>query len=198
MNITLKEFIGDESEGLLGAALNIGGNSLIGSILPQGLTKTLTTVKQAVNKGVELYQKGKRAIDEVQNTVAIIRQLKSEPQTALAYLPSAFSHLSDAILPFGELTGMQDTFKKASNTLRELGDFSDGVAEIYDNLNTIKNGFNEVLNNGETGWENWFTPSVSALSDVTDGLDVLAPKVAKMTAWIVLRTDEDTQTTEVK
>ncbi|VEI47058.1 Uncharacterised protein [Actinobacillus equuli] len=89
---------------------------------------------------------------------------------------------------------MQDEFKQASVILQEIGEFSDGVAEIYDGLNTIKSGFNDVLNNNQTSWENWFTPSVSALSDVTDSLDVLAPKVAKMTAWIVLRTDYDTQT----
>ncbi|MDG4947395.1 phage tail protein [Actinobacillus equuli subsp. haemolyticus] len=194
MDISLREFVGETSDSWLGAALNIGSNSLLGSILPEGLTKTFSGIKETVNQGVALYQKGKRAVDEVQNTIAIIRQLKDDPQTALAYLPSALNSLSGAILPFGELTNMQDEFKQASVILQEIGEFSDGVAEIYDGLNTIKSGFNDVLNNNQTSWENWFTPSVSALSDVTDSLDVLAPKVAKMTAWIVLRTDYDTQT----
>lgn len=69
MNINLKEFVGNGQAGLLGAALNVGGKSLLGSILPQGLVNTLSTAKRAVSRAVEIYQQGKRAVDEVRNTV---------------------------------------------------------------------------------------------------------------------------------
>ena len=45
MNISLREFVGNGQNSLLGAALNVGGKSLLGSILPQGLVNTLSTVK---------------------------------------------------------------------------------------------------------------------------------------------------------
>ena len=39
MNITLREFVGDMDDNPLGAALNLGSNSLLGSILPEGARK---------------------------------------------------------------------------------------------------------------------------------------------------------------
>ena len=189
MNISLKEFVGNGQAGLLGAALNVGGKSLLGSILPKGLTNTLSTVKSAVSRGVELYQQGKRAVDEVRNTVAVVRQLAHDPASALAYLPSTLANLDNALGGFGELVGMQSAFEGVRQYLPAISEFSRDVSAVYDDLQIIKQSFNRASADSE--WNNWFTPADNALTEINERLDNSANSVAKMTAWIVLREDED-------
>lgn len=188
MNISLKEFVGNGQAGLLGAALNVGGKSLLGSILPKGLTNTLSTVKSAVSRGVELYQQGKRAVDEVRNTVAIVRQLAHDPASALAYLPSTLANLDNALGGFGELVGMQSAFEGVRQYLPAISEFSRDVSAVYDDLQIMKQSFSKAES---SGWDDWFKPADESLSNINERLDNLANPVAKMTAWIVLRTDEE-------
>lgn len=190
MNISLKEFVGNGQAGLLGAALNVGGKSLLGSILPKGLTNTLSTVKSTVSRGVELYQQGKRAVDEVRNTVAVVRQLAHDPASALAYLPSALANLDNALGGFGELVGMQSAFEGVRQYLPAISEFSRDVSAIYDDLQIMKQSFSRASADSE--WNNWFTPADNALTEINERLDNSANSVAKMTAWIVLREDEET------
>ena len=189
MNISLKEFVGNSQQGLLGVALNVGGKSLLGSILPKGLTNTLSTVKSAVSRGVELYQQGKRAVDEVRNTVAVVRQLAHDPESALAYLPSTLANLDNALGGFGELVGMQSAFEGVRQYLPAISEFSRDVSAVYDDLQIMKQSFSRVSADSE--WNNWFTPADNALTEINERLDNSANSVAKMTAWIVLREDED-------
>ena len=191
MNISLKEFVGNSQQGLLGVALNVGGKSLLGSILPKGLTNTLSTVKSAVSRGVELYQQGKRAVDEVRNTVAVVRQLAHDPASALAYLPSTLANLDNALGGFGELVGMQSAFEGVRQYLPAISEFSRDVSAVYDDLQIMKQSFSRVSADSE--WNNWFTPADNALTEINERLDNSANSVAKMTAWIVLREDENVE-----
>ena len=191
MNISLKEFVGNGQAGLLGAALNVGGKSLLGSILPKGLTNTLSTVKSAVSRGVELYNQGKRAVDEVRNTVAVVRQLAHNPASALAYLPSTLANLDNALGGFGELVGMQSAFEGVRQYLPAISEFSRDVSAVYDDLQIMKQSFSRASADSE--WNNWFTPADNALTEINERLDNSANSVAKMTAWIVLREDEDVE-----
>ena len=191
MNISLKEFVGNGQAGLLGAALNMGGKSLLGSILPKGLTNTLSTVKSAVSRGVELYQQGKRAVDEVRNTVAVVRQLAHDPASALAYLPSTLANLDNALGGFGELVGMQSAFEGVRQYLPAIREFSRDVSAVYDDLQIMKQSFSRASADSE--WNNWFMPADNALTEINERLDNSANSVAKMTAWIVLREDEDVE-----
>lgn len=191
MNISLREFVGNGQNSLLGAALNVGGKSLLGSILPKGLTNTLSTVKTAVSRGVELYNQGKRAVDEVRNTVAIVRQLAHDPASALAYLPSTLANLDNALGGFGELVGMQSAFEGVRQYLPAISEFSRDVSAVYDDLQIMKQSFSQASADSE--WNNWFTPADNALTEINERLDNSANSVAKMTAWIVLREDEDVE-----
>ena len=192
MNISLKEFVGNSQQGLLGAALNVGGKSLLGSILPKGLTNTLSTVKSAVSRGVELYQQGKRAVDEVRNTVAVVRQLAHDPASALAYLPSTLANLDNALGGFGELVGMQSAFEGCSSSIcLLLANLAVMLSAVYDDLQIMKQSFSRASADSE--WNNWFTPADNALTEINERLDNSANSVAKMTAWIVLREDEDVE-----
>ena len=191
MNISLKEFVGNGQASLLGAALTVGGKSLLGSILPKGLTNTLSTVKSAVSRGVELYNQGKRAVDEVRNTVAVVRQLAHDPASALAYLPSTLANLDIALGCFGELVGMQSVFYGVLQYLPAISEFSRDVSAVYDDLQIMKQSFSRASADSE--WNNWFTPADNALTEINERLDNSANLVAKMTAWIVLREDEDVE-----
>jgi len=190
MTISLTEFVGNGQNSLLGAALNIGGKSLLGSMLPQGLSSTLSTVKTVVSRGVEIYNQGKRAIDEVRNTVAVIRQLADDPISALAYLPGTITNLDSALENFGKLVGMQSGFDGVRQVLPVVAEFSRDVTAIYDDLQQMKQNFTQA---NETGWEDWFTPSDNVLTNINERIDNLSAPVANMTAWIVLRTDEENQ-----
>ena len=188
MNISLREFVGNSQNSLLGAALNVGGKSLLGSILPQGLVNTLSTAKRAVSRAVEIYQQGKRAVDEVRNTVAVVRQLASDPASALAYLPSTLVNLNNALGSFGDVVGMQSALAGVRDFLPVVSKFSRDVSAVYDDLQIMKQSFSKAES---SGWDDWFKPADESLSNINERLDNLANPVAKMTAWIVLRTDEE-------
>lgn len=188
MNISLREFVGNSQNSLLGAALNVGGKSLLGSILPQGLVNTLSTAKRAVSRAVEIYQQGKRAVDEVRNTVAVVRQLASDPASALAYLPSTLANLDNALASFGDVVGMQSALAGVRDFLPVVSEFSRDVSAVYDDLQIMKQSFSKAES---SGWYDWFKPADESLTNINERLDNLANPVAKMTAWIVLRTDEE-------
>jgi len=188
MNISLREFVGNSQNSLLGAALNVGGKSLLGSILPQGLVNTLSTAKRAVSRAVEIYQQGKRAVDEVRNTVAVVRQLASDPASALAYMPSTLANLDNALESFGDVVGMQSALAGVRDFLPVVSEFSRDVSAVYDDLQIMKQSFSKAES---SGWDDWFKPADESLSNINERLDNLANPVAKMTAWIVLREDEN-------
>lgn len=191
MNISLREFVGDIEENPLGAALNIGGNSLLGSILPAGAVKALSQVKETVQKGAELFNQGRQIIDSVRDTVAVVRQLSDDPAAALAYLPGILRNLDGAIGHFGELTGMRDLLEGVHKVLPVASDLARESAGIYEDLMSMKDSLTLGKQSGGADWDNWFKPADSALGDINERVDNAAAPVAEMTAWVVLRKDED-------
>ena len=191
MNISLREFVGDMDDNPLGAALNLGSNSLLGSILPEGAVKALSEVKETVQKGAELFNQGRQIVDEVRNTIAIVRQLADDPMAALAYLPGILTNLDGALGNFGELTSMNDLFEGVHKVLPAISDFALESAGIYGDLQSMKESLTFGKESNGSNWDDWFKPADNALSDINERIDNAATPVAAMTAWIVLREDED-------
>lgn len=191
MNINLREFVGDIEDNPLGAALNIGGNSLLGSILPAGAVKALSQVKETVQKGAGLFNQGRQIIDSVRDTVAVVRQLSDDPAAALAYLPGILKNLDGAIGHFGELTGMRDLLEGVHKVLPAASDLAREGAGIYEDLMSMKDSLTLGKQSGGADWNNWFKPADSAMDDINARIDNAAAPVAEMTAWVVLRKDED-------
>ena len=191
MNINLREFVGDIEDNPLGAALNIGGNSLLGSILPAGAVKALSQVKETVQKGVELFNQGRQIVDSVRDAVAVVRQLSDDPAAVLAYLPGVLKNLDGAIGNFGELTGMRDLLEGVHKVLPAASDLVRESAGIYEDLMSMKDSLTLGIQSVGSDWDSWFKPADSALSDINERVDNAAAPVAEMTAWIVLREDED-------
>lgn len=191
MNINLREFVGDIEDNPLGAALNIGGNSLLGSILPAGAVKALSQVKETVQKGVELFNQGRQIVDSVRYAVAVVRQLSDDPAAVLAYLPGVLKNLDGAIGNFGELTGMRDLLEGVHKVLPAASDLVRESAGIYEDLMSMKDSLTLGIQSVGSDWDSWFKPADSALSDINERVDNAAAPVAEMTAWVVLRKDED-------
>lgn len=191
MNINLREFVGDIEDNPLGAALNIGGNSLLGSILPAGAVKALSKVKETVQKGVELFNQGRQIVDSVRDVVAVVRQLSDDPAAVLAYLPGVLKNLDGAIGNFGELTGMRDLLEGVHKVLPAASDLVRESAGIYEDLMSMKDSLTLGIQSVGSDWDSWFKPADSALSDINERVDNAAAPVAEMTAWVVLRKDED-------
>lgn len=191
IHISLREFIGNMDDTPLGAALNLGSNSLLGSILPEGAVKALSEVKETVQKGAELFNQGRQIVDEVRNTIAIVRQLADDPMAALAYLPGILTNLDGALGNFGELTGMNDLFEGVHKVLPAISDFARESAGIYGDLQSMKESLTFGKESNGSNWDDWFKPADNALSDINERIDNAATPVAAMTAWIVLREDED-------
>ncbi|HHF6578352.1 TPA: phage tail protein [Haemophilus influenzae] len=191
MHISLREFVGDMDDNPLGAALNLGSNSLLGSILPEGAVKALSEVKETVQKGTELFNQGRQIVDEVRNTIAIVRQLADDPMAALAYLPGILTNLDGALGNFGELTGMNDLFEGVHKVLPTISDFARESAGIYGDLQSMKESLTFGKESNGSNWDDWFKPADNALSNINERIDNAATPVAAMTAWIVLREDED-------
>ena len=191
MNITLREFVGDMDDNPLGAALNLGSNSLLGSILPEGAVKALSEVKEIVQKGAELFNQGRQIVDEVRNTIAIVRQLADDQMAALAYLPGVLGNLDGALGSFGELIGMSGLFEGIRDLLPAISEFSQEANGIYSDLMVMKDSLTFGSQSNGSSWDDWFKPADNALSDINERIDNAATPVAAMTAWIVLREDEE-------
>ena len=127
-------------------------------------------------------------MDEVRNTVAVVRQLASDPASALAYLPSTLANLDNALGSFGDVVGMQPALAGVRDFLPVVSEFSREVSAVYDDLQIMKQSFSKAES---SGWDDWFKPADESLSNINERLDNLANPVAKMTAWIVLREDEN-------
>lgn len=189
ITINLKEYVGEIKDRLLGAALNIGSGSLLEAILPTEVLTGSNTLKENLIKGIDIYNQGKRMIDEVQNTIAIMKQFSLDPATALTLLPSALGHLDNAIEHFGELTKMKALFEGVRTVLPVVSEFSQEVAEIQSSLIAIQSDFQQ----GSTGtdWSHWFPSAQHTMVGVVESVGFLTPRVSEMTAWVVLRNDDE-------
>ncbi|QZP15715.1 phage tail protein [Avibacterium paragallinarum] len=188
INVSLTEYIGKLEATLQGAALQLGNNRILGSILPKNLTNALSEIKSLVNKGVQLYQAGKRAVDDVKNIVAVMRQLKTDPLSALNHLPQALSGLDQSLGAFSDLVGMRSVLDSVSPYLNAVGEFVQSGQAIYDTLSFAKTSFEQL---DIADWDKGFAIADNALNEVIEHIDNLATTTAEMTAWVVLRNDEE-------
>ena len=198
MNISLREFVGNGQNSLLGAALNVGGKSLLGSILPASVIQGLSKIKETVQKGITMYNNAMNVVNEVRNTVAVVRQLASDPLGALSALPGAIGGLDQALGGFAGATGLGEAFSTIRTGLSAIGDiaseaalFSRDVGEMISDVHSIKEtllGVDEY-----SDWGNWVS-NVDAHFDHFDEIAIRTETAAaKMTAWIVLREDENVE-----
>ncbi|KGQ56566.1 Phage protein U [Gallibacterium anatis] len=189
VSVTLREFVGEQGQDILGLALQFGANSPIGALLPAGAVKAINQTKTLVTKGVQLYQQTKRVINDVRNATTLIKTLAADPASALAQLPAVIERVGGALTPLGEMLGLSDSFKLLTQGISGTTYFMRDIAEIADNLNVFESAFKQGLNDSELS--EWFDVGVKALDNCDAVLERLGEPVTQMTAWIVLREDNN-------
>ena len=123
--------------------------------------------------------------------MAVVRQLADDPMAALAYVPGVLGNVDGALGSFGELTGMSGLFEGIREVLSAISEFSQEANGIYVDLMVMKDSLTIGSQSNGSNWDSWFKPADSALDDINERIDNAAASAAEMTAWVVLRKDED-------
>ncbi|TNG92252.1 phage tail protein [Pasteurellaceae bacterium USgator11] len=188
ISITLREFVGNSQSGLLGAALKLGANSPLGSLLPQSAVRLIKQTKNLVTKGIQVYRQTRQTIDEVRNLVTLMKTLHHDPLTALSHLPFVVENLGSSLGQLREMLGLSNSFAMLTHGIGGTNTFLRDLGEIADSLNGLQSQFKQGLNDNKLG--EWFDLGVKAIDDTEYLLEQMSAPVAQMTAWIVLRADE--------
>ncbi|MDH3000054.1 hypothetical protein A1D23_00550 [Chelonobacter oris] len=84
---------------------------------------------------------------------------------------------------------MSELFTTARTGFGAAFEFMQGVATVNSYLNEAKILFNDGFNSDN--WGDWFDLGERALVDAEYAMTLLAPTASAMTAWIVIRQDEE-------
>lgn len=188
VSITLREFVGNVGQGLLGAALAIGGNSPLASLLPKGLTGFVSKTAELVNKGIRAYRQARQAISDVRDVVAVMRALAHNPSEALAQLPAVLGSLGTSLSGLGEMVGLGNSFSLLTQGLNGAQPFLLGLAELNEALTAAQTEFKRGLNSNDFG--EWFDFGIKAIDTADEVAASIAKNSAELTAWIAIRADE--------
>ncbi|MFK5214332.1 phage tail protein [Glaesserella parasuis] len=187
VSVSLREFVGNTSQGLLGSALSIGGLSPLASILPKELTQFVSKTAQLVNKGVQVYRQARQAIDDVRNRVAVVRALAHNPLEALTQLPTLLGSLGASTQDLAEMVGLGHSFGILTQGITGAMPFLNGLAELSETLRTAQTEFSRGL--GQNNLGAWFDQGVKAIDEADEIAQSIAKPAAHLTAWIALRSD---------
>ncbi|MGX2951626.1 phage tail protein [Ursidibacter sp. B-7004-1] len=187
VSITLREFVGNTGNGLLGAALSIGGNSPLASILPKGLTDFVSKTAQLVNKGIRIYRQTRQTITAVKDTVAIMKAMARNPSQALAQLPIVLGNLGKTTQGLAEMVGLGNSFSMLTQGLAGATPFLNGLIELNTALNTAQMEFKRGLNQQNLG--EWFDLGIKAVDEADNATQAMTKSAAELTAWIAIRGD---------
>lgn len=190
VSITLREFVGKVQEGVPGAALSVGGNSPLASLLPKGLVSGVNSVSAMVKKGVEAYRHTQRVINEVKQAVAVMKSFRSDPALALAQLPFVVENLGGALGGLSAAVGLGSQLQTLSNKVGEWRGYFDDLSNIAEPLNEAYRLFKRGLNARDLNGE-WFNLGVQAVEQAEEMAERVAKNSAKMTAWIAIRQDAE-------
>lgn len=187
VSVSLREFVGNIGQGVLGAALAVGGNSPLASILPTGLSQFVGRAKQLVTKGIQVYRQTRQVINEVKQTIAVMKSLARNPREALLQLPFIVESLGSSIGSLGEMVGLKESFTLLTNGIQGAMPFMQGLAALSVEVDSAYQLFKQGLNSNEMG--DWFDLGVKAIDSAEVVGESLAKNSAELTAWIAIRAD---------
>ncbi len=190
LSVSLKEFVGETSQDLLGAALQFGGMSPLGSILPTGLINTVSQMRQLLTKAVQVYRSVARIVDVARTAFSVIQKIIDNPALVLNYLPSLLNGFSSVLGNMQWLISREDAFTSAATVLHTTQSFVGYMKGLFNDLNAVYTGLSDIYYQRSYQDATWLDWSLSKLNAADRTIDVLAPITSKMSAWIVLREDE--------
>lgn len=187
ISLTLREFVGNSGTGLLGAALSIGANAPLASLIPQGLQRFVSKVAQLVNQGVRIYRQARQTIAAVKNSIAVIKSFAQNPLLALQQLPQVLGALGQTTQGLAEMVGLGGSFSLLTQGINAAQPFLVGMVELSDALHTAQMEFKRGLNASNLG--NWFDLGVKAIDSADNAAQMMAKPAAELTAWLAIRAD---------
>ena len=188
VSLTLREFVGNPQQGVLGAALSLGGNSPLASLLPKGLTNFVSQTAAMVQKGVKVYRQARQAISAVRETVATMKAIANNPLDAIVLLPAVLNQLGGTIDGLSEMVGLGNSFATLTQGLKGAEPFLTHLVDLSEHLNSLQREFKLGLNEHQLG--NWFDLGVKALDAADEVAQSMSTPAAQLTAWIAIRGDE--------
>lgn len=187
VSVTLREFVGNTGKGLLGAALSIGGNSPLASLLPKGLTDFVSQAAKMVQKGIKIYRQTRQAISAVRETIAVMKAIANNPLEAIGQLPAVLNHLGGSVGGLAEMVGLGNSFATLTQGLKGAEPFLLGMVELSEHLKTAQMEFKRGLNERHLG--EWFDLGVKAIDNADEVAQSITKPAAQLTAWIAIRGD---------
>lgn len=194
VSLTLREFIGNTAQGVLGAALSVGGNSPLASLVPQSLTEFVGKTAQLVNKGVKTYRQARQAISAVRETIIAMKALSQRPLEAIGALPTLLQHLEQSTGGLAEMVGLQHPFSQFTQGLRGAEPFLNSMVALNVQLTAAQQAFKQGLNAQEFG--GWFDLGVKAVENADEVAQAMTHSTAQLTAWLAVRGDTPTTSQE--
>lgn len=190
VSLTLREFIGNTAQGVLGTALSVGGNSPLASFIPQSLTNFVGKATQLVSKGVKAYRQARQAIIAVREAVTTMKSLSHSPLEAMKALPALLQHLEKSTSGLAEMVGLQHAFSQCTQGLRGAEPFLNNMVALSEQLTAVQQAFKQGLNAQEFG--GWFDLGVKAVENADEVAQAMAHSTAQLTAWLAVRGDTPT------
>ncbi|WIM82582.1 phage tail protein [Gallibacterium anatis] len=194
VSLTLREFVGNQQAGILGAALSLAGNSPLASIVPKGLSNFVSQANQIMNKGIAVARQVKQVVVDVKNAVEIVKALKDNPLAALSEMSGILNTLDGSFGSLAEMVGLGNAFASLTQGVRGATDFMQDLTKLSGHLNTAYTLFKSGIGGNELG--EWFDLGVKAIESADALSESLAKNSAKMTAWIAIRADSEEENDE--
>ncbi len=190
LRISLKEFVGETTEDMLGAALQFGGFAPLGSILPSGLVNAVSSMRQLLASGIRIYRAAVKLVDRARTIFRTYQKIIDNPALVLSYLPSLLNEFSSVLSDMQWLVSSEDSFTAIATTLRSAQSFVGYMKGFFGDLRAVYMGLRDIYSQGGYQDSSWLDWSLSKLDSADKTIDVLAPITTRMSAWIVLREDE--------
>lgn len=196
VSLTLREFVGNTTQGIVGTALALNGHSPLASLLPKGLSNFVSKTAQLVSKGITVYRQTRQAINSVRETLTVMKTLIQRPLDALGYLPTLVGQLDSSLGGLADMLGLSEAFSVLSQGLKGATPFLVGLQELSEHLNTAQREFKLGLKDRNLGA--WFDLGVKAIDNADEVMQSMMKPAAQLTAWIAIRGDSPAPSQEIR
>lgn len=191
IHLSLQEFVGEESQDVLGAALQLGGMSPLGAILPTGIVGAMSTARQLVSQGVKIYRSTMAVIDKVRRTINHVKNIIDNPSLVMAFLPGLLDELSGAIGPLSGLFDGKSFFDDFAKVLPSVKMFTQLMTNTLRDIRYINDIVGSIIQQGDYANNDWLDLSLQRLVNIEIKGELLEPVTSDMLAWVALREDDE-------
>ena len=182
VDVDLTEFIGDPNNPLQTPGVG-GGLSPLLSLLPESVRGAVSSVADAVQTGVRIYNAAEKAVNDVQTLVTQAKQLADNPLAAFDVLGSAINLGGGVVTELGQLPFIGQKMGDLSG----VTDFLKYTGAAAQSMNTAVNTLSAGVSSGTIGA--WLNTGSALVEQAADGLTNAAKGAQVFTGWLASRSD---------